>query len=343
MSVGLVYHPVYLEHDTSQHVENAQRLREIMSLLETSGLKSQLVPIEPEPASVEMLSLVHSIDHISRIENAARGGGGWLDPDTVMSSGSYQAALFAAGGLVKATEAVLDGKVDHAFALVRPPGHHATYRRAMGFCLFNNIAIAAKYALEKYKLERILIVDFDVHHGNSTQEAFYSDPRVLYFSTHQYPFYPGTGSLDEIGEGLGKGTTLNMPLPAWCGDEQYLEVFEKVLVPAARRFQPQLIMVSAGYDAHWMDQIAMMQLSTTGLAQLMVTLKDLAAELCSGKLVFTLEGGYHLKGLSYSVKATFGVLLSKTEIDDPLGKPTSLGRTPDIEDIIEMAKRLHQL
>jgi acetoin utilization deacetylase AcuC-like enzyme len=314
-----------------------------MSLLESSGLKTQLVPIEPEPASVEMLSLVHSIDHISRIENTARGGGGWLDPDTIMSSGSYRAALFAAGGLVKATKAVLDGNVDSAFALVRPPGHHATYQRAMGFCLFNNIAIAAKHALEKYKLERILIVDFDVHHGNSTQEAFYSDPGVLYFSTHQYPFYPGTGSLDEIGTGKGEGATLNVPLPAWCGDEQYLEVFERVLVPAARRFQPQLIMASAGYDTHWLDQISAIQLSTSGLAQLVRIIKDLANELCSGKLVFTLEGGYHLKALPYSVKATFDVLLGKTEIDDPLGKSTSAGRAPDIKDIIETARKLHQL
>jgi acetoin utilization deacetylase AcuC-like enzyme len=290
-----------------------------------------------------MLSLVHSIDHISRVENTARGGGGWLDPDTVLSSGSYQAALFAAGGLVKATEAVLDGKVTSAFALVRPPGHHATQGRAMGFCLFNNIAIAVKQALQKYQLDRILIIDFDVHHGNATQEAFYSEPRVLYFSTHQYPFYPGTGSLEEIGAGEGKGTTLNMPLPAWCGDNQYLEVFEKVLVPTARRFQPQLIMVSAGYDTHWLDQIAMMQLTTTGFTRLVTIVKNLADELCSGKLVFTLEGGYHLKGLPYSVKATFEVLLGETEIDDPLGKPTSLGRTPDIKDIIEMAKRLHRL
>ena len=343
MKVGLVYDPVYLEHDTGVHVENARRFVEVMALLEKSSLKQQLVEISSEPASVEQLSLVHSTEHIFRIENAAHRGGGWLDPDTVMSSASYKVALYAVGGAIKAVEAVIKGEVDSAFALVRPPGHHATRGRAMGFCLFNNIAIAAKHALNNYNLERILIVDFDVHHGNGTQEAFYTDSRVLYFSTHQYPFYPGTGSIEEDGVGEGKGTTVNVPLPAWCGDKEYLQVYEGILVPVARYFQPQLILVSAGYDPHWADHISLMQLSVFGFTRIVEILKGLASELCSGRLAFSLEGGYQLKALSASVKATFEVLLGKTEIEDPLGKPSFWGKAPNIEPILERVKRLHKL
>ncbi len=342
MKVGLVYDSIYLRHDTGLHVENAQRLEEVMALLERSSLKQQLVPIQPQPASVEQLLLVHSTDHISRIESAARAGGGWLDADTVTSSASYEVALYAAGGLIKAVEAVMNKEVDSAFALVRPPGHHATRTRAMGFCLFNNIAIAARHALSIYHLDRILIADFDVHHGNATQEAFYSDPRVLYFSTHQYPFYPGTGAIEEIGAGEAKGTTVNVPLPAWCGDDEYLQVFQQLLIPIAHSFQPQLILVSAGYDSHWADQISSMQLSVTGFAQIARILNQLASELCEGRLVFTLEGGYHLSALSQSIKATLEVLLGKPEIDDPLGRPVGR-RAPNITPLIQAVKKLHQL
>jgi len=343
MQVGLVYDPIYLEHDTGQHVENARRLTETVTLLEKSGIKSPLVPLHLQPASVEQLSLIHSADHIARMENAAHAGGGWLDADTVISPASYKVALYAAGGVITATEAVLTGEVESAFALVRPPGHHATRWRAMGFCLFNNVAIAAQQAISRYHLDRILIVDFDVHHGNGTQEAFYSDPKVLYFSTHQYPFYPGTGSIEEVGAGEGKGTTVNVPLPAWCGDTEYLAVFQQILTPVACRFQPQLILVSAGYDSHWADQISLMQVSVSGFAQMVRILKDLASELCQGRLVFTLEGGYHLTALAYSIKATLEVLWGKTEIDDPLGKPSYTRGAPNIEALLQRVKRIHNL
>jgi acetoin utilization deacetylase AcuC-like enzyme len=343
MKMGLIYDPVYLEHDTGLHVENAQRLREVISVLEKSGIKQELTAIQPEAASVQQLLLVHSADHVSRIETAARAGGGWLDPDTVMSSASYKVALYAVGGVIKAVQAVMCGEVDGAFALVRPPGHHATRGMAMGFCLFNNIAIAARYALNNHGLDRILIVDFDVHHGNGTQEAFYDEPRMLYFSTHQYPFYPGTGDVDETGSGEGKGNIVNVPLPAWCGDEEYLRVFEEVLVPTAHRFQPQLILVSAGYDAHWADQISLMQMTVAGFAQIAVTLNRLASELCQGRMVFALEGGYHTSALAYSIKAMLEVLLGKTGIDDPLGKPSYRGRTPDIGVLLQTIKRVHNL
>jgi len=299
--------------------------------------------LDTTPLSREELSLVHSIKHISQIEKVAQSGGGWLDADTVMSPASYKVALYAVGGVLNAVDAVMERKIDSAFALVRPPGHHATRTRAMGFCLFNNIAIAARQSMRKYDLDRVLIVDFDVHHGNGTQDAFYDDPAVLYFSTHLYPFYPGTGRMDEVGVGKGIGTTANVPLPAWCGDEEYMQVFQQILVPLAHRFQPQLILVSAGYDAHWLDPIGSMQLSVSGFAQMVQLLQKLALKLCQGRLVFTLEGGYHLPALARSVKATLEVLLGEVEVDDPLGKPLQGRKAPAVETIIQEVKTLHKL
>ena len=343
MAVGYVYDPIYLKHDTGEHVENAARLQAIISHLEQTGLKSQLTLVKPRPASVEELALVHQKQYISHIQEVAQKGGGWLDADTVMSSDSYEAALYAAGGVIRAAEAVMGGEVASAFALVRPPGHHATSRQAKGFCLFNNIAIAARHALAQYELERILIIDFDVHHGNGTQETFYDNPQVMYISTHQYPFYPGTGSVEETGGGAAEGTNINIPLPAGCGDDEYLKVFEQIIVPAARRFQPQLILVSAGSDNHWADPLALMQVSVTGFGQMARIIKELADELCGGRLVFTLEGGYNLDALAASVKATFDVLLGDTSIDDPLGgSPRSFGAT-DIDRLIAVVKEIHKL
>jgi acetoin utilization deacetylase AcuC-like enzyme len=343
MEVGYVYDPIYLKHDTGEHVENAGRLEAIISRLEETGLKQQLTPVKPRLASVDELLLVHQRQHISRIQDVAKKGGGWLDADTVMSPESYEVALYAAGGTIMATEAVMGGKVGSAFALVRPPGHHATPRRAMGFCLFNNIAIATEYALAKYKLERILIIDFDVHHGNGTQEVFYTRPEVVYISTHEYPFYPGTGSVEETGSGEATGATVNIPLPAGCGDSEYLEVFDQIIVPAAKRCRPQLILVSAGYDAHWADGIAMMQVSVSGFRQMVRIIKGLADELCGGRLVFSLEGGYHLNALAASVKATFDVLLGNTSIDDPLGQSPRSFRAPKIDSLIRAIKEIHKL
>jgi len=343
MKVGYVYDPIYLEHDTGQHVEIAERLEAIISHLEQTGLKQQLELIKPRAASTEELSLVHHKQHVLHIQDVAQEGGGWLDLDTVMSPNSYEAATYAAGGVIRATEAVMDGEVGSAFALVRPPGHHATPQRAMGFCLFNNVAIATKYALAKYELERTLIIDFDVHHGNGTQDAFYDSPQVLYISTHQYPHYPGTGSIEETGSRVARGTTVNIPLPAGCGNAEYLEVFEQIIVPVARRFKPQLVLVSAGYDLHWADGIARMQVSVAGFARMVSIIKGLADELCSGHLVFTLEGGYNLSALADSVKATFDVLLGNTEIKDPLGQSPRRFETPNIAPLIKAIKEIHDL
>jgi acetoin utilization deacetylase AcuC-like enzyme len=342
MSAGYVYNPVYLKHDTGQHVEVAARLEAIISHLEKTGLTSQLTLIEPRPATVDEIALVHRRDYIKEIEETARRGGGWLDPDTVMSAGSYEAALYAAGGLIRAVEAVMGGKVDGAFALVRPPGHHATAGQAKGFCLFNNIAIAAKYALTEYKLERLLIIDFDVHHGNGTQEAFYDNPQVMYISTHQYPFYPGTGSIEETGSGAAEGTNINIPLPAGCGDAEYLKVFEQIITPAAQRFNPQLILVSAGYDGHRADPLAMMELTVAGFGQMTGVIKGLADELCGGHLAFTLEGGYDHNALAASVKATFDTLLGNS-VEDPLGQPPHSSGKADIDRLLGAVKEIHKL
>ncbi len=343
MKVGFVYHPIYLKHDTGQHVENAGRLEAIIAHLEQTRLKEQLTAIEPRAASIEELLLVHHKQHISQIQDVAQKGGGWLDADTVMSPDSYDAALYAAGGTMSATEAVMNGEVNSAFALVRPPGHHATPTRAMGFCLFNNAAIAAEYARSKYKLEHILIIDFDVHHGNGTQETFYDNPQVLYISTHEYPFYPGTGSIDETGSGAARGTTLNIPLPGGCGDAEYLQTFEQIVAPATRRFAPQLILVSAGYDAHRDDELSLMQVSVAGFAQMVKVIKGLADELCNGRLVVTLEGGYNLNALAASIKATFDILLGRSNIEDHPGPSPQRVKPPDIAPLIEEIRGIHAL
>jgi len=343
MKAGLVYDPIYLEHDTGDHVENSHRLVEAMSHLKETGIKDRLISLPARPASLEEVELIHAPEYISHVKSKAEKGGGWLDPDTLLSPKSYAAALYAAGGVLVAVEAVMTGEVDNAFALVRPPGHHAVRDRAMGFCIFNNVAIAARFALRKFNLKRVLIADFDVHHGNGTQDAFYSDPGVLYFSTHQYPFYPGTGWMDETGTGKGEGTTVNFPMAAGWGDDEYLRAFNEVLVPAARRFEPQLILVSAGFDAHWADQLAMMRVSITGFAQMSMILKGLAAELCQAHLVFTLEGGYNLRVVASSIKATFDALLGSPEIDDPLGKTPAARKPEGFDEHIRAIKGMHRL
>jgi len=343
VKAGLVYDPIYLEHNTGDHVENSHRLVEAMSYLEETRIKDRLISLPARPASLEEVELIHAPEYISHVKSKAEKGGGWLDPDTLLSPKSYAAALYAAGGVLVAVEAVMTGEVDNAFALVRPPGHHAVRDRAMGFCIFNNVAIAARFALRKFNLKRVLIADFDVHHGNGTQDAFYSDPGVLYFSTHQYPFYPGTGWMDETGTGKGEGTTVNFPMAAGWGDDEYLRAFNEVLVPAARRFEPQLILVSAGFDAHWADQLAMMRVSITGFAQMSMILKGLAAELCQAHLVFTLEGGYNLRVVASSIKATFDALLGSPEIDDPLGKTPAARKPEGFDEHIRAIKGMHRL
>jgi acetoin utilization deacetylase AcuC-like enzyme len=343
MKVGFVYHPVYLEHDTGQHPENANRLKAIMRYLERTGPWQQLEAITATVAAVPAIALVHDREYIAQIQELAEKGGGKLDADTVVSAGSYKAARYAAGGAINAVEAVMEGQMNGVFALVRPPGHHALARRGMGFCLFNNIAIAARYALQKYGLERIAIIDFDVHHGNGTQDAFYDDPKVLYVSTHQSGHFPGTGKVDETGGGAAVGTNINIPLPAGCDDCEYEMVFREIVVPAVRRYKPQLIMVSAGYDAHWADGLATMQVSIGGFAKIAGIIKDLADEVCDGRTVLCLEGGYNLTVLSAAVRATFEALLGIKDIEDKLGQLPLEVEIPDITALVRQIKEIHNL
>jgi len=296
---AIVYHPLYLRHDTGDHPERKERLLAIMEKIDSSGLEP--VRITPDAATVDQVAKTHSQRYIEQVRTTAARGGGYLDLDTVVSKDSYDAALMAAGGTIAAAEAVL-GDVENAFALVRPPGHHAMPNRGMGFCIFNNVAVAAKYAQSR-GLERVLIVDWDVHHGNGTEAIFYDDPSVLYFSTHLYPHYPGTGRFTDVGEDDGKGYTVNVPLPQGTGDDGYLMVFRELLMPLAMEFKPDIVMISSGHDSHEGDPLGGMRITTPGFGAMAGVVKEIADTLSEGRLIAALEGGYRLDTLSASVVA----------------------------------------
>ena len=308
---GFLYDDIYLKHKTTEgHPEAPQRLVAIVERLKAKGLHFQLFPLTPSPAPLEWLTTVHTAEYIQRARNSCENGTRYLDSlDTPVSPKSYDAALMAAGGVLSAIDAVMQKKVTNAFCAIRPPGHHATKDEAMGFCIFNNIAVGARYIQKKYNLSKILIVDWDVHHGNGTQAMFYDDPAVLYFSVHQYPFYPGTGSKAEKGSGKGLNYNINVPLPAGSGDSDYLMVFEEELKPAALAFSPDFVLISAGFDAHKDDLLGGMEVTAQGFAQLTQLVKQIAERCCAGRLVSVLEGGYHPEGLSASVEAHIRVLM----------------------------------
>lgn len=344
MTTAYLYSPVFLEHAEDGHSESPERLRAVMRVLKETGVLPRLTALDPIPATDQQIQAVHSPELIAQIQSIVSRGGGHLDYDTYTNARSLDAATLAAGAVVRAVDAVIATEVDNAFALVRPPGHHATRNRAMGFCLFNNVAIAAQHALDAHRLERVLVVDYDVHHGNGTQDIFYRTPRVLYFSTHQYPFYPGTGDWREIGEGEGTGYTVNVPLPPGVGDDGYQRVFDDLLFPLAERYRPELVLASVGFDAHWRDPLAMEDLSIAGYAALARTLLALARENCAGRIVLALEGGYDLDALAYGAAATFRALLGDETIPDPLGPSPRAGRDiGDIDDYIEHLKGVHRL
>jgi acetoin utilization deacetylase AcuC-like enzyme len=341
MNTAYVYHPVYLEHNQPTHPENARRLERILQTLEERGLLARLRLLEPRPATQDELLRVHTERHIADVKRVAERGGGHMDMDTYVSPRSFEAALMAAGGVTRAVEGVLSGEIANAFALVRPPGHHATPGRAMGFCLFNNAAVAARAALAEEGIDRVFIADFDVHHGNGTQDSFADDPDVFYFSTHQYPYYPGTGAMGEMGRGAGAGTLLNVPLPTGVGDHGYAQIFSDLVWPLAERFNPDLVLVSAGYDGHWTDPLAHMNLSLTGYAHVQRELVRMADQLCEGRIVFTLEGGYQLEALAYGVSNACHALLGEDTVVDPLGPSPRLERS--LGTLIEDLQRLHHL
>lgn len=321
MTVGFVYDSLFLEHDTGSHPENPQRMLATMELLESCGLLAKLIPVPTRDATRAELALVHDGRYIDAVQRVATEGGGWADPDTLITPRSYAVAARAVGATLAALDAVLGRQVESAFCLVRPPGHHATTNQAMGFCLFNHVAVAAAYARQKRRLERVAIVDFDVHHGNGTQDVFYRDPSVLYVSTHEYPFYPGTGAAEEVGEADGRGYNINIPMPHGAGDLEHRRAFEEIVLPVLRSFAPHLILVSAGYDAHHADDIAYQRVSVDGFGALVSLIRDAARDLCDGKVLFALEGGYHLTALPWSVRRTLELLRGDEPTPDPLGAP----------------------
>ncbi|MBN1236317.1 MAG: histone deacetylase [Methanotrichaceae archaeon] len=312
----LIYHPIYLLHETNGHPEKKERLTAILDKIKSEKLDVDF--ITPQPATVTQVEAIHRRRYIDQVKAICEHGGGYLDVDTILSKNSYDAALMAAGGAITAVDAVM-GDYDSAFALVRPPGHHAKPNRGMGFCIFNNIAIAAKHA-QAQGAEKVLIVDWDVHHGNGTNDVFYSDPSVLYFSTHQYPHYPGTGRADEVGEDGAEGFTVNVPLPPGTGDEGYLTVFREILLPVALEFKPDIVLVSAGHDPHKDDPLGGMRLTSAGFGAIAGVVKEIASTCCRGRLAASLEGGYNLEAQAEAVVAeikAFGGEAAQVRGTDP--------------------------
>jgi acetoin utilization deacetylase AcuC-like enzyme len=311
LPTGFIYHPDYLKHNSGlNHPENEERLLSLVEYLENKGLLSEMKRVEPYIPSVEWMEMVHAPHYIRMVEKLCQKGGAMLDPDTSVGPESYRIALLAIGGVMAAVDAVMGKKIKNAFCAVRPPGHHAEKDRAMGFCIFNNVAVACKYAQKKYGIQKVLIIDWDVHHGNGTQNAFWTDPSVLYFSIHQFPFYPGTGSENEIGEGEGEGFTFNLPMFAGSGDVEYIEAFESILYPLASKFSPDFILISAGFDAHQDDPLAEINLTEAGYRRMTEVATRLAAECCDNRLVSVLEGGYNFKSLASSVEEHLLVLMN---------------------------------
>ena len=343
MAVSLVYSPRYLMHNrVIEHPESSQRLAVLVRRLQNSPLKDYLEWEDPFEASDEDLLRVHTKAYINLIKTLAFMGGGWLDDDTFVSAASFDIAVLAVGGAIRAFELAIEDGI-HSFALVRPPGHHASQDRGAGFCIFNNIACGVRYAQEKLGIEKVLIVDWDLHHGNGTQDIFYEDPSVFYFSTHQYPWYPGTGRIDEIGKGEGNGFTVNIPLPAGCGDEEYIKVCEEILPPLIKKFSPDLIAVSAGFDAHFADPLGGMILSPFGYASLTKILMQLNEKINKKGIVFILEGGYNVDGLYASVEAVIGELLGMRLPIAKSDKKASENIRSKVNQIIAEVKSLHSL
>jgi acetoin utilization deacetylase AcuC-like enzyme len=298
-----------IDHVTpAGHPECPQRLISIYGMLDAQASGAGYEFRTPREATPEELALNHALSYIDAIKATAGRQSVRLDPDTSTSAGSWTAARLAAGAVLDGCDMLMSGRAANAMALVRPPGHHAEHDRAMGFCLFNNVAVGARYLLKNHGLERVMIFDWDIHHGNGTQNAFYSMPEVLYVSAHQYPYYPGTGALHETGSGAGTGYTVNIPLAGGQGDADYLLLLEQVLVPLARAYKPQLIIVSAGYDTYVNDPLGTMDVTPIGFGTMTSRLKQLAEELCQGRLLLALEGGYHLDGIAQSIQHTLNAL-----------------------------------
>jgi len=325
-STALLADPRFGNHHTGpHHPESPERLQALETLFAAERYRD-LERLTPRLATEEELRRVHEHDHVAAVAASADRQTTHFDADTAASSGSFEAARLAAGGTIALAEAIAAGEVENGFAAIRPPGHHAEAWWPMGFCLFNNIAVAARHLLAKHVARRVLIVDWDVHHGNGTQNAFYEDDRVLYASTHQYPFYPGTGAPHEIGKGAGAGFNVNLAMPAGAGDGEYYAAFREVLVPVARRFDPDFVLVSAGFDAHRDDPLASVELSSGAFGHLSAALMEVADECAGGRMLLLLEGGYELAALTASVDASVAVLREPRKFDRGEGELTVLAQ-----------------
>lgn len=339
-STGIVRDDLYKEHLADYpHPESPQRLEAIYDMLDSEDIGKRLLLIPPRSATHDELAWIHSRSYIERVARTDGVSHMSLDPDTQTTPLSYQAALLAAGGLFLLIDKIFDGTVRNGFALVRPPGHHAEQDRAMGFCLFNNVALAAMYAIQQYSVKRILIVDWDLHHGNATQHSFYTDPKVLYFSTHQYPYYPGSGGLTEVGDGNGTGYTVNVPLSPGHGDNEFFTIFKQILCPIASDFKPELVLVSAGFDTYAGDPLGSMKVTPQGFAALTRVLMDIAGEYASDRLAMTLEGGYNLTGLRDSARAVLKELMQESMLTESDLLALESGAAPPIVDKVIQVQR----
>jgi acetoin utilization deacetylase AcuC-like enzyme len=339
MTTLLAYAPA-AGHTKPQHPESHQRMTGLMPALERSGVLPDLMAVIPEPATIEQLRRVHVVELVEYVRQMSLRGGGLLDHgDTYVTGESYELALLAAGACMKAVDCILTGAAKNGFALIRPPGHHAETDRVSGFCIFNNVAAAARQAQVKHGVQKVAIVDFDVHHGNGTQDIFFEDDSVLFVSVHLYApyFYPGIGGMHEIGTGRGRDFTLNVPLPPYVGDNGYRRVFDEIIEPRLNLFKPEFLLVSAGFDAHWQDPLAIAGLSLTGYSEITRKLIGYANSLCDGRILFVLEGGYQLDVLSNAVVNVFHDLLGQNNIQDPFGPMPQPEH--DITGLLERLKR----
>jgi len=310
---GIVKDKIYLEHiKNSGHIESPERLLHVYEILEAPDMAGLYTLIKPRMATKDEISWNHNINYINRIENTQKQEWVQLDPDTLANNITWSASCLSAGGGFSLIDEIYAKNIDNGFLLCRPPGHHAVYDRSMGFCIFNNIAINTYYLKKKYNLERILIVDWDLHHGNGTQDAFYNDNQVLFISTHQYPYYPGSGSAEQTGSGDGQYYTVNIPISPGQGDMDYANYFNSIIKPVARQFHPQFILASAGFDIYFDDPLGGMKVTEKGFAYLSRVLIDLANEMCDGRIAFFLEGGYNFEGLVQGVKAVIMECIDKS-------------------------------